>query len=150
MLDLAKGMNQVSFSINSGSEFREVTAAIFLVDSLTKLVVSDIDGTITKCGICFSFFHGNRSDMMGHIFTFIGRDWNQSGVAELFSSITDNGYSIIYLTSRPIGQVRVAVFVTLIKPGQIYTRFYCVSQAKNPAREPTCDVTARPCFHVTL
>jgi phosphatidate phosphatase LPIN len=54
--------------------------------------VSDIDGTITK------------SDALGHVFTLIGRDWTHIGVAKLYSDIRRNGYKIMYLTSRAIGQ----------------------------------------------
>lgn len=45
-----------------------------------------------------------RSDGLGHIFTMIGRDWTHLGVAKLYTDITRNGYKIMYLTSRAIGQ----------------------------------------------
>ncbi|RKP25270.1 Lipin/Ned1/Smp2-domain-containing protein, partial [Syncephalis pseudoplumigaleata] len=57
-----------------------------------KLVVSDIDGTITK------------SDALGHLFTMVGKDWTHPGVAKLYTDIARNGYHIMYLTSRAIGQ----------------------------------------------
>jgi len=44
-----------------------------------KIVISDIDGTITK------------SDVLGHVLPVIGKDWAQSGVADLFTKIVDNG-----------------------------------------------------------
>jgi phosphatidate phosphatase LPIN len=34
----------------------------------------------------------------------IGRDWTHIGVAKLYTDITRNGYKIMYLTSRAIGQ----------------------------------------------
>jgi phosphatidate phosphatase LPIN len=34
----------------------------------------------------------------------IGRDWTHSGVAKLYTDIRRNGYKIMYLTSRAIGQ----------------------------------------------
>jgi phosphatidate phosphatase LPIN len=34
----------------------------------------------------------------------IGRDWTHQGVAKLFSDITNNGYHLLYLTSRSVGQ----------------------------------------------
>lgn len=34
----------------------------------------------------------------------IGRDWTHSGVAKLYTDIARNGYKIMYLTSRAIGQ----------------------------------------------
>jgi phosphatidate phosphatase LPIN len=45
-----------------------------------------------------------RSDGLGHVFAMIGRDWTHSGVAKLYTDITRNGYKIMYLTSRAIGQ----------------------------------------------
>ena len=47
-------------------------------------------------------FH--RSDALGHVFTMIGRDWTHLGVAKLYTDICRNGYKIMYLTSRAIGQ----------------------------------------------
>ena len=34
----------------------------------------------------------------------IGRDWTHLGVAKLYTDICRNGYQIMYLTSRAIGQ----------------------------------------------
>ena len=34
----------------------------------------------------------------------IGRDWTHLGVAKLYTDICRNGYKIMYLTSRAIGQ----------------------------------------------
>src|SRR5271155_1506688 len=45
-----------------------------------------------------------RSDVVGHIYTMIGRDWTHQGVAKLFTDITNNGYHLLYLTSRRVGQ----------------------------------------------
>lgn len=61
---------------------------MFGLDYLAQVVISDIDGTITK------------SDVLGHILPVIGRDWAQSGVAQLFSKIRANGYHIMYLSAR--------------------------------------------------
>lgn len=46
----------------------------------------------------------SRSDGLGHVFTMIGRDWTHLGVAKLYTDIARNGYKIMYLTSRAIGQ----------------------------------------------
>lgn len=45
-----------------------------------------------------------RSDGLGHVFAMIGRDWTHVGVAKLYTDIVRNGYKIMYLTSRAIGQ----------------------------------------------
>lgn len=78
-------------------------------ESSDKVVVSDIDGTITKyvqsenipMSCCLTY---RRSDALGHVFTMIGRDWTHIGVAKLYTDIVRNGYRIMYLTSRAIGQ----------------------------------------------
>lgn len=37
----------------------------------------------------------------------VGKDWAQIGVAPLFSKIEENGYKMLYLSARAIGQSRV-------------------------------------------
>lgn len=92
-LNLRKGSNSITFSVTSSySGVATCSARIFLWESKHKIVVSDIDGTITK------------SDALGHVFTMIGRDWTHIGVAKLYTDIARNGYRIMYLTSRAIGQ----------------------------------------------
>ena len=92
-LNLRKGVNNIRFSVNSSySGVAIATARIFYWDSSDQVVISDIDGTITK------------SDALGHVFTMIGRDWTHIGVAKLYTDIAQNGYQILYLTSRAIGQ----------------------------------------------
>jgi len=57
-----------------------------------KLIISDVDGTVTK------------SDILGHILPKLGAsDWAHSGIANFYTNIAKNGYKIIYLTARPIG-----------------------------------------------
>ncbi|KAL5527740.1 hypothetical protein ACEPAG_6541 [Sanghuangporus baumii] len=90
-LDLKPGKNLITFSL-SASGATACTASIFLWEETDSIVVSDIDGTITK------------SDALGHVFTMIGRDWTHLGVAKLYTDIARNGYRILYLTSRAIGQ----------------------------------------------
>lgn len=50
-LDLKKGANSITFSLSSGVV--ACTARIFLWDAHDHIVVSDIDGTITK----YAFIH---------------------------------------------------------------------------------------------
>jgi phosphatidate phosphatase LPIN len=45
-----------------------------------------------------------RSDALGHLFNAIGRDWTHLGVAKLYTDIASNGYNLLYLTSRSVGQ----------------------------------------------
>ncbi|KAK9475280.1 Lipin/Ned1/Smp2-domain-containing protein [Dipodascopsis tothii] len=89
-LELNPGCNPMTFSVNQG---RAVCAArIFYWRYDAPVVISDIDGTITK------------SDALGHVLTMLGRDWTHAGVAKLFTDISNNGYNLVYLTSRSVGQ----------------------------------------------
>jgi phosphatidate phosphatase LPIN len=48
-LNLKSGMNQVEFSVTTALQGTSVVEAnIFFFDHMTKFVISDIDGTITK------------------------------------------------------------------------------------------------------
>ncbi|KAJ7930124.1 nuclear elongation and deformation protein 1 [Mycena leptocephala] len=90
-LNLKPGPNSITFALSTSNTIA-CTARIFVWDSTDLVLVSDIDGTITK------------SDGLGHVFAMIGRDWTHLGVAKLYTDITRNGYKIMYLTSRAIGQ----------------------------------------------
>ncbi|KAL4880147.1 Lipin/Ned1/Smp2-domain-containing protein [Aspergillus karnatakaensis] len=87
-LKLKPGINDMSFSVNKAT----CTANMYLWSGDTPIVISDIDGTITK------------SDALGHVLNMIGRDWTHAGVAKLYTDIVSNGYNIMYLTSRSVGQ----------------------------------------------
>ncbi|KAI1170675.1 LNS2-domain-containing protein [Nemania sp. FL0916] len=87
-LDLKPGENAMSFTVNRAT----CNANMFLWRHDVPVVISDIDGTITK------------SDALGHVLNMIGRDWTHAGVAKLYSDIAANGYNIMYLTSRSVGQ----------------------------------------------
>ncbi|KAL4948066.1 Lipin/Ned1/Smp2-domain-containing protein [Aspergillus filifer] len=87
-LNLKPGINDMSFSVNKAT----CTANMYLWSGDTPIVISDIDGTITK------------SDALGHVLNMIGRDWTHAGVAKLYTDIVSNGYNIMYLTSRSVGQ----------------------------------------------
>ncbi|KAI9030179.1 Lipin/Ned1/Smp2-domain-containing protein [Phycomyces nitens] len=92
-LNLKKGVNSISFSVSSAYQGTATCAAkIFFWDHDIQIVISDIDGTITK------------SDALGHVFTMIGKDWTHNGVAKLYTDIHNNSYHFLYLTSRAIGQ----------------------------------------------
>lgn len=87
---LKPGKNEIVFKV-SGIK-RQLEGNIYLWDIDDKVIISDIDGTITK------------SDLRGHLYGFMGKDWTHTGVAGLFSRISLNGYKILYLTARPLGQ----------------------------------------------
>lgn len=72
----------------------EVVGRIFLWDYSHKIVISDIDGTLTK------------SDVMGHLCYFLGKDWSRGGVVNLYNRIITCGYKILYLSSRSLSQTK--------------------------------------------
>nr|XP_018672987.1 phosphatidate phosphatase LPIN1 isoform X1 [Ciona intestinalis] len=92
-LNLKPGANTITFSVTT--QYQGTTrcvATAFKWKWCDKIVVSDIDGTITK------------SDVFGQILPVVGKDWTQGGVAQLYQNISKNGYKFIYLSSRAIGQ----------------------------------------------
>ena len=92
-LPLKPGANTVTFTVTTKLQGRaSCQARIFLLRSDARIVISDVDGTITK------------SDALGHLFTMVGKDWTHPDVASLYTHISRNGYTMVYLTSRAIGQ----------------------------------------------
>lgn len=66
--------------------------------------------------LCFNC----RSDVLGHVLPYIGKDWAQSGVTQLFNAISENGYQFIYLSARAIGQFKVTKdYLRSIRQGDI-------------------------------
>ncbi|KAK4543987.1 hypothetical protein LTR36_004761 [Oleoguttula mirabilis] len=87
-LSLKPGANTMAFTVNRAT----CTAILWYWKHDVPIVISDIDGTITK------------SDVLGHVLNKIGRDWTHQGVAKLYTDIAANGYNFLYLTSRSVGQ----------------------------------------------
>merc|ERR550532_3280198 len=108
-LSLKKGANEIQFSVTTA--FQGTTRCmchVYLWSYDDKIVISDIDGTITK------------SDVLGHVLPIIGRDWAQSGVASLFTKIVNNGYHIVYLSARAIGQASITKdYLASVKQGEV-------------------------------
>ncbi|KAI8340548.1 Lipin/Ned1/Smp2-domain-containing protein [Chlamydoabsidia padenii] len=119
-LPLKKGVNTISYSVSSAYQGTATCVAkLFLWDANIKVVISDIDGTITK------------SDALGHVFTMIGKDWTHNGVAKLYTDVHHNGYQFLYLTSRAIGQAD-------------YTREYLKGVMQNDYQLPDGPVLMSP------
>ncbi|XP_051130372.1 phosphatidate phosphatase PAH1 [Andrographis paniculata] len=92
-LNLKEGQNIVNFVFCTrvlGSQ--KVEAHIYVWKWNTRIVVSDVDGTITK------------SDVLGQFMPLVGKDWTHSGIARLFSAIKENGYQLLFLSARAIVQ----------------------------------------------
>jgi phosphatidate phosphatase LPIN len=103
-LNLIKGANQITFQV-SGSDVL-VNSTIYLWDPNDKVVISDIDGTITKYHLSLLIQLINslfiilliRSDLFGHILpNLFGEDWTQSGVAQFYTNIRNNGIVFFFL-----------------------------------------------------
>lgn len=84
---------------------------IFLWDYTEKIVISDIDGTITK------------SDIAGQLLN----NYIHLGVTKLFNAIYQRNYKIVYLTARAIGQYsQTTKFLETAEEGKYihYFRWY--------------------------
>ncbi|XP_033156767.1 phosphatidate phosphatase LPIN3 isoform X6 [Drosophila mauritiana] len=108
-LNLKEGMNEIEFSVTTAYQgTTRCKCYLFRWKHNDKVVISDIDGTITK------------SDVLGHILPMVGKDWAQLGVAQLFSKIEQNGYKLLYLSARAIGQSRVTrEYLRSIRQGNV-------------------------------
>ncbi|XP_031271435.1 phosphatidate phosphatase PAH2 isoform X2 [Pistacia vera] len=92
-LNLKEGRNTVTFTFSTAMlGEQEVDARIYLWKWNTRIVISDVDGTITK------------SDVLGQFMPMVGMDWSQTGVTHLFSAIKENGYQLLFLSARAISQ----------------------------------------------
>lgn len=91
-LKLHDGPNDVVFSITTQYQGTcRCAGTIYLWNWNDKVIISDIDGTITK------------SDALGQILPQLGKDWTHQGIARLYHSINENGYKFLYCSARAIG-----------------------------------------------
>ena len=52
---------------------------------------------------------------------FPGRDWAHRGVADLYTKIHENGYKIMYLSARAIGQSSITKeYLQSVKQGEVW------------------------------
>jgi phosphatidate phosphatase PAH1 len=91
-MSLKPGLNIVHYCVRSTKE-NILCGKIYLWDYRSKIVISDIDGTVSK------------SDFLGHIGYLIGKNWGQDGVVGVYNKIRKKGYQILYLSARSIDQV---------------------------------------------
>ena len=87
-MNLEDGINNANLLVDDLGV--TVPFSIFLFDGSSKLIVTDIDGTITK------------SDWMGIAGNIFGFDVFHDGVAEYLSKAATHGYKIVHLTARPV------------------------------------------------
>ncbi|KAJ4965644.1 hypothetical protein NE237_017493 [Protea cynaroides] len=92
-LNLEEGRNIITFTFSTAMLGRQqVDAQIYLWKWSARVVVSDVDGTITK------------SDVLGQFMPLVGKDWSHTGVTHLFSAIKENDYQLLFLSARSISQ----------------------------------------------
>ncbi|KAL0484722.1 phosphatidate phosphatase PAH2 [Acrasis kona] len=96
-LNLKEGVNVVNFILGEG---RVATSRIYFWSCDQRIVVSDVDGTITGKGENFSRFSKFYTN---HFYVKRIRP----SIIELYKSIEDNGYKVIYVTGRPVRQYAV-------------------------------------------
>ena len=89
-MDLDGGVNHLEYTCGG----RPVVARLFLLTISERLLICDVDGTIT------------RSDFVGHVPRglvprFVDRF--HPGIVPFLSGCAANGYRVVYLTARPIG-----------------------------------------------
>ncbi|XP_078396757.1 phosphatidate phosphatase LPIN2 isoform X2 [Cetorhinus maximus] len=95
-LKLKEGPNDVVFSITTQYQGTcRCEGTIYLWNWDDKVVISDIDGTITK------------SDALGQILPQLGKDWTHPGIAKLYHKIHENGYKFLYCSARAIGMANM-------------------------------------------
>ncbi len=102
-LKLNYGINRIQYSVRTvqgendqklfDKKSKKLYANIFLWNHSDKIVVSDIDGTITK------------SDIRGQILPLFGQQWYHENIACLFTALQDRDFKIMYLSARSICQV---------------------------------------------
>uniref|UniRef100_A0A8C7YNC3 phosphatidate phosphatase n=1 Tax=Oryzias sinensis TaxID=183150 RepID=A0A8C7YNC3_9TELE len=91
-LQLQEGPNDVVFSVTTQYQGTcRCQGTIYLWNWDDKIIISDIDGTIT------------RSDTLGHILPTLGKDWTHQGITHLYHKVSQNGYKFLYCSARAIG-----------------------------------------------
>ena len=106
-MPLEPGRNELVFRYESpGGNKQDLHARLYLWHWSDKLVISDVDGTIT------------RSDLMGHVMPALGRDWSHAGVAALYKRIANHQYRLVFLSSRGVGMsYRTRNYLETLKQG---------------------------------
>jgi len=88
-MNLKEGMNEAAVVVEDLS--LKIPFAIYLLNQNNRLVFTDVDGTITT------------ADVKGFIGGVMGFDVHHDGAVELFEKVDKNGYTMIYLSARPMG-----------------------------------------------
>eukprot|EP00960_Hanusia_phi_P045873 757468-Hanusia_phi.AAC.2 len=115
-IPLSKGKNLVEFHLaDASSEPVACSASLWLLDVTDRLVVVDIDGTITRSdvrGLVASQLQGTASFLSNalsasnpwapDLSAALSADYTHDGVREFLTAVSAAGYLLLFLTARPI------------------------------------------------
>lgn len=87
---LVPGRNAVRYQLSGNRALFDIHACIYLWEHTDKVVVCDIDGTVT------------RSDFLGYSAHLMGYEYTHDGVTDVLNYLHEAGYRILFLTARPI------------------------------------------------
>jgi hypothetical protein len=87
---LKPGRNDVRMQLMGSRALFDVQTCFYLWDSRDKVVVCDIDGTVT------------RSDLLGYSAHLLGYEYTHDGVTDVLTYLDEMGYKILFLTARPV------------------------------------------------
>ncbi|KAL9642146.1 hypothetical protein ABK040_007151 [Willaertia magna] len=101
----------IIFQVEGIEKVQQAVGGLYLWNSHDKIVISDIDGTITK------------SDVGGHVAQKIGKNYVHPNICSTYSKIHNNGYKFLYLTARPITMVsHTRYFIENLKEVNSFTK----------------------------
>jgi phosphatidate phosphatase LPIN len=87
---LVAGRNVVRYQLSGNRALFDIHACIYLWEHTDRIVVCDIDGTVT------------RSDFLGYSAHLMGYEYTHDGVTDVLNYLHEAGYKILFLTARPI------------------------------------------------
>lgn len=85
-MNLSFGKNIIEYKV----EEMVLEAEIYLYSDMDKLLVSDVDGTLT------------RNDIGGLYNNYMGANYLHDGYHELITGISNNGYKVVWMTMRSL------------------------------------------------
>ncbi|KAA0061976.1 proteasome subunit beta type-3-like [Cucumis melo var. makuwa] len=98
---VAKEIERLIKKESGNSKVRKLIVDLGVIPALVAM--ADSDHFAVKALIQLAN-HTFLSDVLGQFMPFVGMDWSQTGVTNLFSAIKENGYQLLFLSARSISQ----------------------------------------------